>query len=72
VGWLRADHDEATVVAAAAMRQVTVSPIARYAIAPRAAGDRQGLVLGFGGVTAAEIERGVGVLAQVLGRRRPS
>jgi DNA-binding transcriptional MocR family regulator len=47
---------------------VTVSPIARYAIAPRAAGDRQGLVLGFGGVTPAEIERGVGVLAQVLER----
>jgi GntR family transcriptional regulator/MocR family aminotransferase len=72
VGWLRAGHDEAAVVSAAAQRQVTVSPIARYAIAPRAAGDRQGLVLGFGGVTAAEIERGVGVLAQVLGRRRPS
>lgn len=71
VGWLCAGHDEAAVVAAAAQRQVTVSPIARYAIAPRAAGDRQGLVLGFGGVTPAEIERGVGVLAQVLGQLTP-
>ncbi len=66
VGWLSAGHDEAAVVAAAAQRQVTVSPIARYTIAPRAEGDRQGLVLGFGGVTPAEIERGVGVLARVL------
>ena len=32
VGWLRAGHDEAAVVAAAAQRQVTVSPIARYAM----------------------------------------
>jgi GntR family transcriptional regulator/MocR family aminotransferase len=71
VGWLRAGHDEAAVVAAAAQRQVTVSPIARYAIAPRAAGDRQGLVLGFGGVTPAQIEGGVAVLAQVLERLRP-
>jgi GntR family transcriptional regulator/MocR family aminotransferase len=68
VGWLRAGHDEAAVVAAAAQRQVTVSSIARYTIAPRAAGDSPGLVLGFGGVTPAEIERGVGVLAQVFGR----
>jgi GntR family transcriptional regulator/MocR family aminotransferase len=71
VGWLRAGHGEAAVVAAAAQRLVTVSPIARYAIAPRAAGDRQGLVLGFGGVPPAEIERGVQVLAEVLGRLRP-
>jgi len=72
VGWLRAGHDEAAVVAAAAQCQVTVSPIARYSIAPRAAGDRQGLVLGFGGVTPAQIEGGVAVLAQVLERLRPA
>lgn len=66
VGRLRAGHDEAAVVAAAAQRQVTVSPIGRYAIAPRAVGEAQGLVLGFGGVTPAEIERGVGVLEEVL------
>ena len=71
VGWLRAGHDEAAVVSAAAQRQVTVSPIARYSIAPRAAGDRQGLVLGFGGVTPAQIEGGLAVLAQVLERLRP-
>jgi GntR family transcriptional regulator/MocR family aminotransferase len=72
VGWLRAGHDEAAVVAAAAQRQVTVSPIARYSIAPRAAGERQGLVLGFGGVTPAQIEGGVAALAQVLERLRPA
>ena len=70
VGWLCAGHDETAVVAAAAQRQVTVAPIGRYAIAPRAAGAPGGLVLGFGGVTPAEIERGVGLLAEVLGRGR--
>lgn len=70
VGWLAggtSGHDEAAVVAAAAERGVTVAPLARYAIAPRPAGARQGLVLGFGGVGVEQIERGAEVLAQVLG-----
>jgi GntR family transcriptional regulator/MocR family aminotransferase len=71
VGWLRAGHGEAAVVEAAAERQVTVSPLGRYAIAPRADDATQGLVLGFGGISAVQIERGVGVLAQVLDELRP-
>ena len=71
VGWLTAKasgHDEAALVAAAAEQGVTVAPLSRYAIAPRAEGARQGLVLGFGGVGVEQIERGAQVLARVLGR----
>ena len=72
VGWLRGGHDEARVVEAAAQRQVTVSPLARYVIAPRPDDLGPGLVLGFGGVDAAQIERGVGVLAEVFDSLRPA
>jgi GntR family transcriptional regulator / MocR family aminotransferase len=65
VGWLRADLSERRVVAAAEQRQITVSPIGRFAIAPI---DARGLVLGFGGVTPAQIDAGVTVLADVLER----
>ena len=44
-------------------RQITVSPIERFAIAPIEA---RGIVPGFGGVTPAQIEAGVRVLAEVL------
>ena len=72
VGWLRGGHDEARVVEATAQRQVTVSPLARYVIAPRPDDLGPGLVLGFGGVDAAQIERGVGVLAEVFDSLRPT
>jgi GntR family transcriptional regulator / MocR family aminotransferase len=68
VGWMASGLDEAAVVAAAAERGVTVTPLARYAIAPPAQGARQGLVLGFGGVGVEQIERGAEELARVLGR----
>ena len=63
IGWLRGNLSERRVVAAAEQRQITVSPIERFAIAPIEA---RGLVLGFGGVTPAQIEAGVKVLAEVL------
>lgn len=56
--------DEAAVVAAAAARQLTVSGFGRFAIAPT---PERGLVLGFGGITPQQIERGVQGLAEVMG-----
>jgi GntR family transcriptional regulator/MocR family aminotransferase len=55
--------DERAVVAAAAARLITVSGIGRFAIAPT---PESGLVLGFGGITPQQIERGVAVLAEIL------
>ena len=63
IGWLRAGLREQVIAAAAEARQITVSPLARFAIAPVAL---QALVLGFGGVSTAQIAAGVEVLAQVL------
>lgn len=60
--------DEAALVAAADRQGITLSAIGRFAIAPVAA---RGVVLGFGGVAPAQIERGVEVLAQVLDRMPP-
>ncbi len=54
---------EQRVVAAAGQRDITVSPIARFAIAPVTV---RGLVLGFGGVSPQQIENGVQVLAAAL------
>ncbi len=64
IGWLSGAASEQSVVAAAEQRDVTVSPITRFAIAPVHA---CGLVLGFGGVSPQQIENGVQVLAAVLG-----
>jgi GntR family transcriptional regulator/MocR family aminotransferase len=55
--------DEQALVAAADRQGVTLSALGRFAIAPIAA---RALVLGFGGVTPAQIGRGVEVLARVL------
>ncbi|MFO1328163.1 MAG: PLP-dependent aminotransferase family protein [Rubrivivax sp.] len=63
IGHLNAGHDEAQVVRDALVRQVVVSGLARYAIAPT---PERALVLGFGGVTPLQIERGVETLAAVL------
>ena len=63
IGRLSAGHAEADVVRAADALQVTVSGLARFAIAPTA---ERALVLGFGGVTPTQIERGVEVLERVL------
>jgi GntR family transcriptional regulator/MocR family aminotransferase len=66
IGWLRGELLERRVVAAAEQRNITVSPIERFAIAPIEA---RGLVLGFGGVTPAQIDAGVKVLAEVLAQQ---
>jgi GntR family transcriptional regulator / MocR family aminotransferase len=63
VGLLRPSQSESEVAAAAERRAITVSPIARYTIAPSPA---NGIVLGFGGIPPADIEAGVDVLARVL------
>jgi GntR family transcriptional regulator/MocR family aminotransferase len=70
IGHLDRALPELAVAKAALAREVTVSPLARYAIAPL---DLNGLALGFGGITPAEIDEGVAVLAEVLEglRRRP-
>jgi GntR family transcriptional regulator/MocR family aminotransferase len=71
VGHLDRALPELAVSKAALVRDITVSPLARYAIAPL---DLNGLALGFGGITPPEIDDGVAVLAEVLEdlRRRPS
>ncbi len=60
---------EAAVVAAAAARQLTVSGFGRFAIAPMV---ERGLVLGFGGITPQQIERGVQGLAEVMSAAQPA
>jgi GntR family transcriptional regulator/MocR family aminotransferase len=71
VGHLDRALPELAVTNAALVRDITVSPLARYAIAPLYL---NGLDLGFGGITPPEIDDGVAVLAEVLEdlRRRPS
>jgi GntR family transcriptional regulator/MocR family aminotransferase len=64
IGYLEANLPESRVAAAAEARQITVSPISRFTIAPVRA---HGLVLGFGGIKPSAIEAGVEVLAEVLG-----
>ncbi len=71
VGHLDAALPQLAVARAAAERGITVSPLSRYAIEPVA---QNGLALGFGGITPAEIDAGVIALARVLEelRRAPS
>ena len=66
VGYLPAAVSEAAIARDADQRQVTASPIGRFALAPVGI---NGLVLGFGGVPPKVIEAGVEVLAQVLESR---
>ncbi len=63
IGRLPTDLTEREVMVAAAERQVTVSPIGRFAITPAAV---HGLVLGFGSSRPTDIEAGVRTLADVL------
>jgi GntR family transcriptional regulator/MocR family aminotransferase len=73
IGHLQAGLSEIDAAMAAEELGVTVSPIARFSIAPTEA---QGLVLGFGGISPCQIQKGVEVLARVLeslvGRRARS
>ena len=66
VALLPASVSEMAVSRDADQRQVTASPIGRFALAPVAV---NGLVLGFGGVSPKLITAGVEVLAQVLEAR---
>ncbi|MEO8132895.1 MAG: PLP-dependent aminotransferase family protein [Betaproteobacteria bacterium] len=63
IGHLPRGLREADASRAADARRITASPIARFSIAPV---EVNGLVLGFGGVSPAQIKAGVGVLAEVL------
>ncbi|MBL8671291.1 MAG: PLP-dependent aminotransferase family protein [Alphaproteobacteria bacterium] len=65
IGHLGAGLAERDAASAAEKQGVSVSPIARFAIAPVAV---RGLVLGFGGIKPPEIRAGVETLAQVLER----
>jgi GntR family transcriptional regulator / MocR family aminotransferase len=59
VGYLRDGLDENRLVTSAAERDIVVAPLSRYCLAPL---HRKGLVLGFGSVTPAEIQRGIEIL----------
>lgn len=63
---LPADRAETAVAQAAEQRQLSTSPIGRFAITPTT---DNGLVLGFGSVPPMAIEAGVRVLQQVLAAR---
>jgi GntR family transcriptional regulator/MocR family aminotransferase len=69
--WLPAGADAEAVAHALSRRQVEVTPIGRYARRPL---QRDGLVLGFAAVDAAEIRRGVRELGAALrvAFRRPA
>lgn len=63
VGWLRAGIDAESAAAAAARRNVNVTPIERYSQGPSM---RDGLQLGFAALDLREIHRGVRDLAIAL------
>jgi len=63
IGILRGGLTGATVSAAAAERGLTVAPISRFCIEPI---ETEGLVMGFSGISPAQIKSGVAVLAEVL------
>ncbi|HSQ80220.1 MAG TPA: PLP-dependent aminotransferase family protein [Casimicrobiaceae bacterium] len=65
VAYLPSGSSEIEIAKAADERNVTVSPIGRFALQPV---DIRGLVLGFGGVRPDAIEAGIDVLAAVLER----
>lgn len=69
IGHLPAQISEVAIAREADRRNITASPIGRFALAPVAV---NGLVLGFGGVAPKLIEAGVEVLAQVLESRQPA
>jgi GntR family transcriptional regulator/MocR family aminotransferase len=68
VGFLRGGIAESDAAARAWTRRITVVPLQRFSIAPI---DTTGLVLGFSGVGSAEIRKGVGILAELLGELSP-
>ncbi|HET7240582.1 MAG TPA: PLP-dependent aminotransferase family protein [Gemmatimonadales bacterium] len=71
-GWLREGIDEGRVTAAAARREVDVTPLSRYVRTGRRVdnGGRPGLQLGFAAVDPEEIRRGVRELGIALEEAR--
>jgi GntR family transcriptional regulator/MocR family aminotransferase len=65
VGLLAPGLDGASIARSAAEHDVEVMPLERYARSPL---ERDGLQLGFAAVAPAEIDRGLRVLARILGR----
>ncbi|MBK7715344.1 MAG: PLP-dependent aminotransferase family protein [Gemmatimonadetes bacterium] len=65
-GWLAAGLDADAIAARAARRDVEVTTIGRYRMRAAAAGARDGLLLGFAAVDAAELRRGVRELARAV------
>ena len=65
-GWLAAGLDADAIAARAAQRDVEVTTIGRYRMRAAAAGARDGLLLGFAAVDAAELRRGVRELARAV------
>ncbi len=63
IAWLKRGLCGADVSAAAARRNLTVASIDCFCIEPI---EREGLVLGFGGISAARIEAGVKALAKAI------
>lgn len=63
IGKLPAGQSESEIAAAALEKDIVVTPIERYCIAPT---EHRGLVLGFSGIKPTAIVDGVGVLARVL------
>lgn len=69
VGHLLTGHDEQCVAEAAAAREVTVAPLARFCIAPIEA---RGFAIGFSTSTPTEIRAGVDRLAAAIERLGPA
>jgi GntR family transcriptional regulator/MocR family aminotransferase len=63
VGHLLTEHDEQSVAAAAAARNVIVAPLARFCIAPV---DAKGFAIGFSTSSPSEIRAGVDRLAEAI------
>lgn len=63
IGLIPKSLDEVKIATAALEKDIVVTPIKRYCIAPI---DQKGLVLGFSGIPPSEIVEGVKTLAEVL------
>ncbi len=68
IGRLPPEQSETAIAAAALKRDIVVTPIERFCIAPTG---NKGLVLGFSGIKPREIIDGVQVLAEVLEKLAP-
>lgn len=65
IGWLNRHRSDRRAAARAAARGLEVVPVSSFAIA---SAQPPGLVLGFAGIAPEEIDRGIGLLGEALGR----